>query len=92
MSILTIIKVVKQTYNDKDKFYNGLLMLISPMILFISEILFFRIKVYKEYTSLVILLNGMIFAFLTSKMILNSMSKVTISSQFSVNLRFLAMT
>ena len=92
MSILTIIKVVKQTYNDKDKFYNGLLMLISPMILFISEILFFRIKVYEEYTSLVILLNGMIFAFLTSKLILNSMSKVTISSQFSVNLRFLAMT
>ena len=76
MSIVTIIKVVKQTYDDKDKFFNGLCMLISPLMLFIAESLFFRIKVYEEYTSLIILLNGMIFGFLTSRMIINTMSKV----------------
>jgi len=73
MSIFTIIKVIKQSTSEKMK--NGLLLLISPGILFLSEFLFYHLKIYEEYTSLIIILNGMVFGFLTNKMIISTMSK-----------------
>lgn len=75
MSALTIIKVVRKTENT-NKLVNGLLMLISPMILFISEYLLVDLSIYKEYTNYIIILNGMLFGYQTSKMILSTMTKV----------------
>ena len=77
MSITTVYNVIKQTRDEKGKkVFNGICMLISPIILFITEFLLLNVKIFEEYTSLILILNGIIFGFLTCKMIITTMTKV----------------
>ncbi len=75
MSLLTVIKVIRKT-RETNKLVNGLLMLVSHFILFFTEYLLVDLSIYQEYTNYLIILNGMLFGYQTSKMIISTMTKV----------------
>lgn len=73
-----IIRCYIKFMNDNEKLTKGSLILITPIIFYFTELKIVEIEIFKHYTILIIILNGLIFGFFTSKLIVCSMAKVII--------------
>jgi len=75
--VLSIIRVLVtfKTFGEKLK---SLTYFISPVILLFCEIQLFNMQIFHDYCLEIVLLNGLIYAFLLSKVIASSVSGVYI--------------
>ena len=73
----------------KEEFKNRFYPIYSLVILIIAELLCYELKLYRTHTIYIIILNGMYFGFMTSKLIVCNMAKKPIEKFAWDNLVFL---
>jgi hypothetical protein len=88
-AVYTLFHIISANIKSKEDFMKKFYPIFSALVLTVAELLCLKLHIFKEYTLLIIILNGLFFAFMTSRLILCTMAKKQIERFTYDNLIYL---